>query len=319
MGKVCMTSKRTNCAGNRSNALNKILLIFLSTFYHFFTKSCSLFFTTCTILMSWHVVCAKVVVYFIVLYFNLIGFGCGCKRDLEKEKGRTKRQRNSCTRGKRLILRKGFHLLLVNQPPLFSSCFSSFPPSFIYYVPLPLAQPPLCSNNTQRRKTREGERMDEVLAIREGARRIQDLADVVHDKYELHRGLMEVMRSVSRENFHKRYIHNLAYLIQGIEFSLKSIQENLINNARQRGKTLERSWFSRLISMFGIFFIIPSLSFFMCTSALFKLRYFFLFHFYCTFYVLLLWICYKHFDFIKITMKLIIMSSRIWLSKREVC
>lgn len=97
--------------------------------------------------------------------------------------------------------------------------------------------------------------MDEVLAIRESARRIHDVADIVSDKYELHRGLMEIMRFISKENFHKRYIHNLAYLVQGMEYALKGIQEHLVTNTTHKGRTLDRSWFSRLISMFGIFTI----------------------------------------------------------------
>lgn len=94
--------------------------------------------------------------------------------------------------------------------------------------------------------------MDEDLAIREAARRIHGLAGVVQDKYELHRSLLDVLRNVDRENYHKRYVPNLAYLVQGIEFNLNSISENQKEQERQRGRALERSWFSRLISLFGI-------------------------------------------------------------------
>lgn len=34
--------------------------------------------------------------------------------------------------------------------------------------------------------------MDELLSIREGARRIHELSDVVIDKYDLHRGLLDI-------------------------------------------------------------------------------------------------------------------------------
>ena len=94
--------------------------------------------------------------------------------------------------------------------------------------------------------------MDELLQIREGARRIHELSDVVIDKYELHRGLLDINKQLAREHYHKRYIHNLAYLVQGIEFNLKAIQERKDEAAKQKGKYLERSWFSRLISLFGI-------------------------------------------------------------------
>lgn len=94
--------------------------------------------------------------------------------------------------------------------------------------------------------------MDELLAIREGARRIHELSDVVIDKYDLHRGLLDVNKYLARDHYHKRYIHNLAYLVQGIEFNLKAIQERQDEAAKQKGKYLERSWFSRLISLFGI-------------------------------------------------------------------
>jgi hypothetical protein len=96
--------------------------------------------------------------------------------------------------------------------------------------------------------------MDELLAIREGARRIHELSDVVIEKYEVHRGLLDINRCLARDHYHKRYIHNLAYLVQGIEFNLKAIQERQNEQAKQKGKYLERSWFSRLISLFGILF-----------------------------------------------------------------
>lgn len=56
-------------------------------------------------------------------------------------------------------------------------------------------------------------------------------------------------------------MHNLAYLVQGIEFNLKAIQERQDEQTKQKGKYLERSWFSRLISFFGILFLLLSHSF----------------------------------------------------------
>lgn len=42
-----------------------------------------------------------------------------------------------------------------------------------------------------------------MLAIREAGRRIQEVVEIIQDKYELHKGITEVLKNIQRDNFHK--------------------------------------------------------------------------------------------------------------------